>query len=289
MSDQDEPGEEKRAAEVTRLDEIIALSDISPRLWRLYAYFWLGCLFFPILYLTQTPLTALPLLVALVGLAIFTAAYFWIMWPYPLSDRGRTRSGMRSSPLLLVGITLLVLFLSLAYGSTFTWLFVGVSAITGIVLPARQAFWVVMGLTLLTLGIGVVASGGIAATDWLQVVPLTLLVRGVGLDMAGLSRLAVALWDLNAARQELARQAVVAERLRMARDLHDLLGHTLSLITLKSELARRLVEKKFKASCPGVDRDRARGTPVMAGGARSHAGVSKQDACQRTRWRPADP
>jgi two-component system sensor histidine kinase DesK len=37
---------------------------------------------------------------------------------------------------------------------------------------------------------------------------------------------------------------VVEERLRLARDLHDLLGHTLSLITLKSELAGRLIEQE---------------------------------------------
>ena len=44
-----------------------------------------------------------------------------------------------------------------------------------------------------------------------------------------------------AAREEVARLAVMTERLRIARDLHDLLGHNLSLIVLKSELARRLV------------------------------------------------
>jgi two-component system sensor histidine kinase DesK len=45
------------------------------------------------------------------------------------------------------------------------------------------------------------------------------------------------------AREELARNAVAEERLRFARDLHDLLGHSLSLIALKSELAGRLAER----------------------------------------------
>jgi two-component system sensor histidine kinase DesK len=243
---------EARSAEVTRVEEIITLSGISPRLWRLYAFFWLVCLFLPIRYLARTPLTTVPLLVALAGLAIFVATYFWAMWPYPLSDRAGARSGERFSVLLIVGITLLVLFLSLTYGSAFTWLFLGVGAITSMVLPAHRAFWAVTGLTLLTLAVSVVSSGGLAATDWLQVVPLTLLVRGVGLDMAGLSRLSGALWELNAARRELARQAVVEERLRVARDLHDLLGHSLSLITLKSELASRLVEKNSEQAAREV-------------------------------------
>src|SRR5204863_1450718 len=40
--------------------------------------------------------------------------------------------------------------------------------------------------------------------------------------------------------EEVAHLAKVAERERIARDLHDLLGHTLSVIILKSELASRL-------------------------------------------------
>jgi two-component system sensor histidine kinase DesK len=47
--------------------------------------------------------------------------------------------------------------------------------------------------------------------------------------------------QLHAARAALARQAVDRERLRFARDLHDLLGHSLSLVILKSELAGRLL------------------------------------------------
>jgi two-component system sensor histidine kinase DesK len=46
---------------------------------------------------------------------------------------------------------------------------------------------------------------------------------------------------LRQTRAELARIAVAEERLRIARDLHDLLGHSLSLITLKAELARRVL------------------------------------------------
>jgi two-component system sensor histidine kinase DesK len=63
-----------------------------------------------------------------------------------------------------------------------------------------------------------------------------------------LRRLVVTVDELRAAREELARLAVADERLRFARDLHDLLGHSLSLITLKSELAGRLLQS---------DRDRA--------------------------------
>jgi two-component system sensor histidine kinase DesK len=48
---------------------------------------------------------------------------------------------------------------------------------------------------------------------------------------------------LELAQGEIDRLARIAERERIARDLHDLLGHTLSVIVLKSELASKLAEK----------------------------------------------
>jgi len=49
--------------------------------------------------------------------------------------------------------------------------------------------------------------------------------------------------ELRLSHDEVRRLAALAERERIGRDLHDLLGHTLSLITLKSELANRLFER----------------------------------------------
>ncbi len=227
----------------SKLHEIIAASGISVRLWRLYAYFWLVCLVFPILSLLQSPPLGLHLLIATLGLIIFTATYFWIMWPHPLNDQVRVRFRLQTSIPLITGLTVLVLFLSINYGSSFLWLFIGVSAIAGMTLSFRNASIAVFSLTLLTLGFSIAASGSIPSANWLQIIPLVLLVRGLGLDMIGFVRLSDALRELQGAREELAHQAVTEERFRMARDLHDLLGHTLSLITLKSELAGRLLER----------------------------------------------
>ncbi|MEV0380926.1 histidine kinase [Nonomuraea sp. NPDC050643] len=49
--------------------------------------------------------------------------------------------------------------------------------------------------------------------------------------------------DAHDGKEAKARLAVAEERLRFARDLHDLLGHSLSVITLKSELAAKLATK----------------------------------------------
>jgi two-component system, NarL family, sensor histidine kinase DesK len=48
---------------------------------------------------------------------------------------------------------------------------------------------------------------------------------------------------LRKAHEEIEHLAKVAERERIARDLHDVLGHTLSVITLKSELAGKLIDR----------------------------------------------
>ncbi|MER6052607.1 sensor histidine kinase [Streptomyces sp. NPDC001793] len=54
--------------------------------------------------------------------------------------------------------------------------------------------------------------------------------------------------ELRATRQELARNAVEKERLRFSRDLHDLLGHTLSVVVVKAEAVRRLAPRNLDAA-----------------------------------------
>lgn len=62
-----------------------------------------------------------------------------------------------------------------------------------------------------------------------------------GLVAYGLPRLAVLATRLDESRTELAHCAVADERMRVSRDLHDLLGYGLSAIKLKSELAHRML------------------------------------------------
>ena len=54
--------------------------------------------------------------------------------------------------------------------------------------------------------------------------------------------------QLRLSHEEVRRLAATAERERIGRDLHDLLGHTLSLITLKLELARKLFDRDTEAA-----------------------------------------
>jgi two-component system, NarL family, sensor histidine kinase DesK len=58
---------------------------------------------------------------------------------------------------------------------------------------------------------------------------------------------------LREARAELAEMAVAEERLRFARDLHDILGHDLSLVALKAELARKLLPDRPEQAAAEVE------------------------------------
>jgi two-component system sensor histidine kinase DesK len=108
-----------------------------------------------------------------------------------------------------------------------------------VTLPTIPAVSTVMALIVLTSVIYALRSGwDTLASSWENAVaPFAI----VGFSMIIVSRLVLTVRELRSAREQLARLAVAEERLRFARDLHDLLGHSLSSITLKSELARRLL------------------------------------------------
>ncbi|MEU7480430.1 histidine kinase [Lentzea sp. NPDC042327] len=105
-----------------------------------------------------------------------------------------------------------------------------------LVLPGRVR-WVVFGVV--ALSNGAIQAAYVDSPSSLAYYVLSPLVAG--LVVYGLSRLPSLVKQLETVRSELAELAVSQERLRFARDLHDLLGFSLSAITLKVELARRLI------------------------------------------------
>ena len=103
--------------------------------------------------------------------------------------------------------------------------------------------WITFGLVILSVGaleVAVTAPGKSQVLTFSYAVVSALIT---GLVVYGLTKLATLVTAIDAARTEMAKMAVAAERLRFSRDLHDLLGYSLSAISLKSELTHRLVTK----------------------------------------------
>ncbi len=87
--------------------------------------------------------------------------------------------------------------------------------------------------------------------------PVNYAITGFFAIVVGVSNLFVAQGKraeakLRAAQEENAQLATVAERERIARDLHDVLGHTLSVIVLKAELAGRLMGRDDKRAAAEI-------------------------------------
>ncbi|MET9247547.1 histidine kinase [Nonomuraea sp. NPDC003709] len=119
--------------------------------------------------------------------------------------------------------------------------------------PILLAFPWAAALPLVAAIVAVVAAAGV-----LLGLPVPLIVNYpistvvTGLVVYGLFKLAQLARELHESRDGPARAAVVEERLRAARDLHDLLGHTLAAILLKCELARRLDAERARKELDDV-------------------------------------
>lgn len=164
------------------------------------------------------------------GLVAFVAWYMALLF--------RTGRGERDD-LVLVSLAVLAAestLLCVTLGPDWLVLFVYVSIASGAALPLRMSRWTVPGTSALMAALALVVPGGHGYL-WGLLIPALL----GGFAMTGVRELVRTTIALREARATVAQLAANEERLRLARDLHDLLGHSLSLITLKSELAGRML------------------------------------------------
>ncbi len=97
-------------------------------------------------------------------------------------------------------------------------------------------------LSILTLQtVGIILETTVFHLQWWAAFMGVLFSVIIGLSNFAYSRQRRAEFQLNRANDEIEHLAQVAERERIARDLHDLLGHTLTVIAIKSELANRIL------------------------------------------------
>jgi len=206
-----------------------------PRRWiklgRLFMVAWLAFFIYPLAaFLTdrfsaETRTYGLLLLLALAVLW----AWFWI--------RVCAGPDRRFTVPVIVAATLILVVFTLRTPPQYGSLFLYAVLLGGAAFPWRRGVAAVVILSLLAgaielaRGESVTASTGQFLNDIL-----------VGIAAVAGRLLVEANQQLSQAREQIARLAVGEERLRFARDLHDLLGHSLSVIALKSELAGRLIK-----------------------------------------------
>lgn len=181
---------------------------------------------------------------------------FWFIQPY------YEPAGLQKWVLLAVAMVLFVVFYLLAHRGPkkLRWLWlVGIFVLGLIYVPMNQSACGIF--IFLTAGIAEVSESGSTVVTLLvvqsaAVIALSLFFHlsawvwsiGLGLSLVvGMNRFRMIQKEradakLRMAHDEIERLAKTAERERIARDMHDVLGHSLSVIVLKSELAGRLLD-----------------------------------------------
>jgi two-component system sensor histidine kinase DesK len=210
---------------------------------------WLGFLVFPIVNAAAHKQKAPGHAAAIAAATAFVVTYFAIVlgWRRGVSRR-RLVAQFAVTLAAAIGLTV---FDRPGWGFLFTYC----SACTALLLPPQRTLAGLAACCALAAG-----SALLGGADSGTAIGFVASTAGVGLLMVLVRDLRVRNDELEQARAELARMAVEAERERFARDLHDLLGHSLSVIALKAELAGRLL--------PGRPDDAAREIGEVEGVAR---------------------
>ncbi|WP_159104808.1 sensor histidine kinase [Plantactinospora sp. BB1] len=181
-----------------------------------------------------------PLWIALGAAGIVAVATAQIVALYVLLTPWLTASARRRALAGYAGtaVASVPLVAPVAGGDWPTWAWLGASTVgTAPLLLGRRTATLVVAAT-----VGV----AVAVARWTggEVSDHLLITGGIGLSVAAIGWFQVWFWDLlvqaQRGRAAQARLAATQERLRFARDVHDLLGHHLSVIALKAELASRL-------------------------------------------------
>lgn len=222
-----------------------AARDAEPATWRgkyLQYVFLAYLLLYPLPWFWRPPSTA-DLVAFAVAVAVFLPLYFV----------GYQATGRRL--LACVAGILAIGFALQPSGGVWGVFAVYAAALGAYVRPTRRAL-----ATLIAIGLAVLAFAwlrGLPLVEWVFTVFFGALV---GLSSLASARIEAQNRELALSREEVRRLATAAERERIARDLHDVLGHTLTVVAVKADLAGRLLDRDAAAARREVEeiRDTAR-------------------------------
>ncbi len=197
---------------------------------------WLVFLSPPLYGLFQAKHSSAQIIYGLAVIALFVAIFVWVFFgshswehdKFPLI-RGANIFGMVFS--------YIVFFLLYP---VISWYGIGMFIYAGSFAGRQRSFTPsIVAMSVSALAAVVCALLGL---DWISSVSIPLFTAVATLGNHISYQETVASKALQRSQEEVSRIAKIAERERIARDLHDLLGHTLSVIVLKSELAGRIGE-----------------------------------------------
>jgi two-component system sensor histidine kinase DesK len=219
----------------------------GPRRWGgIFAAIWLFYLLTPLEAAWEKRDTAAGW-VGIVGTVLFAAIYLGVFML--LRWRREVGTPFRVTPSLALGLGIVgvqialgvVVCLTVGQAGTATAVYVAVVSV--ICLPARLAAVVV------ALVAGTTYTATLVVSGWDADRGILFGTVVAGFAIWGISQAINRNIEVLAVREENARLALEDERNRFARDLHDILGHSLTVITVKAELAQKLFD---------VDPERAR-------------------------------
>jgi two-component system, NarL family, sensor histidine kinase DesK len=208
-------------------------------LGRWFQLIWLVFLFFPIQALFEEPRAWFSYVFGILLLLGFVGVFVWAFWLEPWVKDPQHPPQFRVPSLIGMGVSYLVMALM--------WPMIGGSGIgfliyAGSFAGAQRSAWPAA----LTVAICIAVCLALMVAqnmNWLTAVLFVILTIVAAFSNHIAYQETLSARALQRSQEEVARIAKVAERERIARDLHDLLGHTLSVIVLKSELASRLADK----------------------------------------------
>jgi two-component system sensor histidine kinase DesK len=177
-----------------------------------------------------------PVWAAVAGLVAMGALYLYTIW---LAFIDSSRAARRPLPLLAA----LTIILALAFQGGWFLLFVLTAIAVGVAMPGREG-----PLAGIALCLAAAAAAWVSGSDLGDTLSLVWGTFSSTLVPWIIIRLFDVITLLAKTREELAEAAVERERLRFARDLHDLLGHTLSVMVVKAEAVRRVLPGNVAAA-----------------------------------------
>lgn len=212
---------------------------------------WFALVWMPVLLLAPVgsavagaDLVRVAALAAVAGLYVVAVVLPWRVRSWPASEAA------------VAALTLATIGYLFAYRDDGAFLFPLLSIAMAVAIRPAAALSFVSSLTI----------SGVVST-WMGTGFDDALLLGFATFMAGVSALLIThlgrtLAELSATRQALTIAAVAEERQRFSRDLHDLLGHSLSVIVVKAEAVRRLAVRD-----PDAAAEHARGIEDVGRGA----------------------